>query len=144
MVKHTTPEQNPAPLFVTIEYARYLGKKSNLQLKGHLEFIGQRHITTKDNRDFIISDFLFYDKNDNLPLRIFGPVPQSLFKYRFAINKVLLKRVKIRLYKGEFELVLEPNGEVILLREKSNQSLLKYMNPNTDKASELVTGKAEV
>ena len=119
------------PLLVTIEYARFLKNKPNLQLKGHIEYIGQRRIKTRDGQHLLISDFIFYDRRDSIPLRIFGPVPQNLFKYRFAINRVLIKRAKVTWYKGNFELQLQSQGEIILLKEKSNQSLLKYIQRST-------------
>lgn len=136
----SSKEKNEPPLFVSIEYAKFLVLKNNLQLKGHLEYIGQRNIVSKD-KSFIISDFLFYDKNDHIPLRIFGPVPQNIFKYRFAINKVLLKKVKIQLFKGEFELFLEREGEIVLLKDKQNQPLLKFFSE--DSSQNMEPSKAE-
>ena len=134
--------ENPQPedfsIFATVEYAKYLLNRENLQMKGFLEYIGQRTIQSeKYNKTFLISDFLFYDKTGVLPLRIFGPVPLNYFKYRFAMNKVLLDGVTIRMYKGEFELILSTKGKITLLKDKQSHSLLKYI------ANE-PAGKAEI
>lgn len=123
------------PVFSTVEYAKYLLNKTNLQLKGYLEFIGQRTIhSDKFNKTFLISDFMFYDSTGTLPLRIFGPVPLNYFKYRFATNRVLLEGVTIRLYKGEFELILNTKGKITILKEKQSQSLLKFVSKEPEKA----------
>ena len=121
---------NPLYTFSTIEYAKYLLNTDNLQMKGHLEFIGQRNfLNPKTKKNVLISDFLFYDATGVLPLRVFGPVPINYFPYRFALNKVLLNNVRVRMFKGEFELIL--SGEIILLKNKNSQSLLKYLNPKS-------------
>ena len=120
------------PTFSTVEYAKYLLNKNNLQLKGYLEFTGQRKIQSeKYKKRFLISDFLFYDKTGVLPLRIFGPVPINYFKYRFAMNKVLIEGVTIRMFKGEFELILSSRGKITILKNKESRSLLKYINEHS-------------
>lgn len=126
-VEESQPEE--FSIFSTVEYAKYLLNKDNLQMKGWLEYVGQRTIhSNKYNKKFLISDFMFYDKTGALPLRIFGPVPLNYFKYRFAMNKVLLDGVTIRLFKGEFELILkQKSGKITLLKEKTSHSLLKFL-----------------
>ncbi len=123
------------PIFATIEYAKYLINKDNLQMKGYLEYTGQRTIhSDKYNKNYLISDFLFYDKTGVLPLKLFGPIPINYFKYRFAMNKVLLDGVTIRLYKGEFELILTSKGKITLLKTKQSSSLLKFIDNESEKA----------
>jgi hypothetical protein len=123
------------PIFATIEYAKYLLNKQNLQMKGYLEYVGQRNIVSL-KKTFLISDFLFYDKTGVLPLRIFGPVPQNYFKYRFAMNRVFLEGVSIRLFQGSFELVLNSKGKgkITILKEKQSQSLFKFISSESEKA----------
>ena len=129
--------EDEKPVFSTVEYARYLLNKDNLQMKGYLEFTGQRTIQSeKYNKRFLISDFLFYDKTGVLPLRIFGPVPQNYFKYRFAMNKVLLEGVTIRMFKGDFELILTAKGKITILKSKESQSLLKYIQDHSAEKAE--------
>jgi len=121
-------------IFTTIEYAKYLLNKENLQMKGYLQYTGQRTIVSERyNKKFLISDFMFYDKTGVLPLRIFGPVPLNYFKYRFGMNKVLLEGVSIRMFKGNFELVLTSRGKITLLKNKQSQSLLKYLSNDAEK-----------
>ena len=118
-----------------MEYAKYLLNKDNLQMKGFLEYTGQRTIhSEKTNKTFLISDFLFYDKTGVLPLRIFGPVPMNYFKFRFAMNKVLLEGVTVRMFKGEFELILTSKGKITLLKDKQSSSLLSFIGNESEKA----------
>lgn len=127
--------EEETPIFATIEYAKYLLNKENLQMKGYLQFTGQRTIVSERyNKKFLISDFMFYDKTGVLPLRIFGPVPLNYFKYRFGMNKVLLDGVSIRMFKGEFELILTARGKITLLKNKQSHSLLKYLSNDAEKA----------
>lgn len=126
------------PLFATVEYAKYLINKENLQMKGYLEYTGQRTVySEKTNKTFLISDFIFYDKTGTVPLRIFGPVPMNYFKYRFGMNKVFLEGVTIRVFKGEFELILNSKGKITLLKDKQSHSLLKYVSNES-------AGKAQI
>ena len=129
------PLEEDAPVFATVEYAKYLLNKDNLQMKGFLEYTGQRTIhSEKTNKTFLISDFLFYDKTGVLPLRIFGPVPMNYFKFRFAMNKVLLEGVTVRMFKGEFELILTSKGKITLLKDKQSSSLLSFISNESEKA----------
>ncbi len=122
-------------IFATVEYAKYLLNKENLQMKGYLQYTGQRTIeSSRYNKKFLISDFMFYDKTGALPLRVFGPVPLNYFKYRFAMNKVFLDGITIRLFKGEFELILTSKGKITLLKNKQSQSLFKFVTENPEKA----------
>ena len=46
-------EENPVYKSVTIEYAKYLKDYQKLELKGNLEYLGQR-VHTKNNKNFNI------------------------------------------------------------------------------------------
>lgn len=135
LVKRDEASNDTYPIFSTVEYAKYLVNKENLQMKGYLEYIGQRTIfSEKARKSLLLSEFMFYDSTGSIPLRIFGPVPQNYFKYRFAMNKVLLDGVTIRVFKGEFELILNFKGKITILKEKQSHSLLKYIEKESEKA----------
>lgn len=115
---------------VSVEYAYNLKKEIGLVMEGFLSYLGQRAVR-KDNERFVISDFQLRDSTGAILLKVFGPVPANYFPYRNIENRVRLINVTAQPYKGDVELVLPRNGRISILKQRSTQSLLKFLASGT-------------
>ena len=120
--KHKT-EKSTFTELKSLEEVHYSKTRHNLIIEGILSPLqGQEIVKTRKGKA-LLSHYTITDGFTVIPLKIWGKLPDNLYKNRYSSLKVRIQGVKISSFNSQDQLVLQRNARIKLLGTRTKPSL---------------------